>query len=133
MFENLIIKLENIKRIVKTKDEPVYRTSKLLICDVRTLLKRNGRMSVSSTEPNLTVCRTDDRFSYVDVFTGEIYPCADIARMTGQKGDKYVLYSKKLSKDTIKTMPFMTLIDIRVELNIENDFHNDFYDNQYDD
>ena len=123
MFDNLIAKLENIKRIAKVKNEPVYRTSKLWLCDVRTLLKRVGRLSVASSEPNFVMCTTQDQFNYVDVLTGEEYPCADITRMVGTAGDKYVLHAKKLPKYIIQTTPFMTAEDIKTELAFENGFH----------
>ena len=122
MFDNLIAKLENIKRVSKVKNEPVYRTSKLWVCDVRTLLKRVRRLSVSSSEPYVAVCTTNNHITYVDVITGEEYPCSDITQMVGNPGDKYVLHIKKFPKHMRQTMPFMTLNDIKSEVAFENSY-----------
>lgn len=122
MFDNLIAKLENIKRVSKVKNEPVYRTSKLWICDVRTLLKRVKRVSVSSSEPCVAICVSQDLFNYTDVITGEVYPCSDITQMVGEPGDKFVLHAKRFPKYVKQTTPFMTLTDIKSQVEFENSY-----------
>ena len=122
MFDNLLAKLENIIRVSKVKNEPVYKTSKLWICDVRTLMKRLNRLSVSSSEPYVAICTSQDQFNYTDVITGEVYPCADITRMVGNPGDKFVLHFKRFPKHMRQTMPFMTLDDIKSEVAFENSY-----------
>ncbi len=104
--------------------ETVYKTNDLYICDVRTLLKRINRMSLSTTKPVFAVCTTEDGFNYLDVLTKAEYPCAEIAQMVGDPGDKYIQSARKFPKQTIKAMPVITLDEIRAELFIENDLHN---------
>lgn len=110
-------------------DDKVYKTKKLFVCDVRTIICRFGNLCRISNEPKITACLLDKNSNYIDVFTNEVYSM----KMDGNPGDKFVISANTFTKEIIKSKPYMTLLEIGVELSFPGSYteKDDEYD-EYD-